>query len=115
MVPFTLRIGPAVYKVVAEENLHATEGYKLDGQIMHGSELVQIEKSLPKRTKRVTIVHELLHAILQQAGQHKLYKNEGLLDAIAYGLAGTQVNPGAEAGNGVPVLHTLFEAMESQE
>ena len=115
MLPFTLKIGPASYDVMTQENLKAAEGYKIDGQILHGAELLQVEESLPRRTQQITVVHELLHGILQQAGQHKLYKNEGLLDALAYGLIGTRVNPAGITGRGVPVLHALFEAMEGRE
>lgn len=114
MVPFTLRIGPAVYDVMVEENLQAAGGDKIDGQIMHGAELMQIEESLPRRTQRVTVVHEILHGILQQAGKYKFYKNEGLLDALAYGLVGAQVNPGAVMGPEVSLLTPLFEAMEGK-
>ena len=115
MERFRLRVGPAVYEVTPVPELETQKGTKLDGQIMHGSEMVYIESGLPIRTYRVTVVHELIHAILQQAGRHKLYRNEGLLDALAYGLVGVQVSPGAVTGQGTPVLQPLFDAIESGE
>ena len=112
MEPFRLQVGPAIYSVRAVVDLRAQEGQKIDGEVRHGAEEIEVEQALPLRTHRVTVVHEMIHSILQQAGQYEHYKNEGLLDALAYGLVGAKVNPGAVTGRAEPVLGALFNAME---
>lgn len=111
---FRLKIGPAIYECKTVARLEGADGSKLDGQIMHGSEKLWIEEELPSRSQQVTVVHEVLHAILQQAGQHKLYKDEGLLDALAYGLIGAQLNPGEVTELGTPVLEPLLDAIDGR-
>ena len=111
MRPFKLHVGPAVYDITAEPNTKDEHGAKMAGQVWHDSEKVLVDDSLPERSQQITILHELLHSILQQAGQRKWYEEEGLLDAVAYGLMGTKVE--TDDGTVYPLLGPLLRAIGS--
>ena len=111
MLPFQLYVGPVLYYAQEEPDLKSDEGNRIDGEILHGSEKISIHASLPEMSQRITVVHELIHAILQQAGHYEWYKEEGLLDALAYGLVGAKVDRAAGMG-AVPLLGNLFDVMD---
>ena len=107
---FTLHIGPVAYNVTGERHLTTDDGGKAAGWVKHDDELIRIDAVLPKRSQHVTVLHELVHVILQQAGQHEWYGEEGLLDCLAYGLVGAKVE--TEGGDCRPLLESLFVAMD---
>ena len=107
MKPFRLHIGPVVYGVQAGNRLKDGHGNDIAGQVTHDMEQVQLDASLPKRSQHVTVMHEMLHTIFQQAGQREWYGNEAMLDCIAYGLVGAQVEDRA-------LLEPLFDIMEDE-
>ncbi len=112
LIPFKLHVGPVVYDVRAEDRLKDGHGDDMAGVVMHGTEQVQIDASLPKRSQHITLIHELLHTIFQQAGQRKWYANEAMLDCIAYGLVGAAV---ADVdGNREPLVAPLFAIMADE-
>jgi hypothetical protein len=111
MRPFQLYVGPVCYCAQEEADLKSSEGARIDGEILHGAEKIAVHEGLPEMSQRVTVVHELIHAILQQAGHFEWYKEEGLLDAMAYGLVGAKVSRVDELGN-TPLLGNLFDAMD---
>ncbi len=110
MKPFRLHVGPVVYNVSTERHLIDSDGGRIAGSVTHDMEQVQLEASLPKRSQHVTLIHELLHTIFQQAGQREWYGQEGLLDCLAYGLMGTQIE--AEDGDMQALLQPLLAIME---
>ena len=112
MEPFSLHIGPVVYDVQVVPQLRDGDGDRMAGTVTHDTEQVQIDASLPKRSQHITVMHELLHTIFQQAGQRKWYRNEAMLDCIAYGLVGAAVE-----GTGCPhpLLESLFTVMEDED
>ena len=113
MKPFRLYVGPVVYDVSAEHHLGDGHGNRIAGQVTHDMEQVQVEASLPKRSQYVTVLHELLHTIFQQAGQREWYGEEGLLDAVAYGLMGAKLE--ASDGQWRPLLEPLFMIMADED
>ena len=110
MKPFRLHVGPVVYDVSAEHHLADGDGHRMAGQVTHDMEQVQVESSMPKRSQHVTVLHELIHTIFQQAGQREWYGQEGLLDCLAYGLMGTQLE--TEDGDMQALLQPLFAIMK---
>ena len=106
--PFKLYVGPIIYDVKAEDRLKDGHGEDVAGHVKHDIEEVRVDASLPKRSQQVTVVHEMLHTIFQQAGQRKWYANEAMLDCIAYGLVGAKVEG---AGTEVALLEPLFAIM----
>lgn len=86
-----VKIGPILYDVKETEGL-ADEDTTLNGWIKYDSCEILIEAGLPDQVKQVTLWHEILHGILNQASQ--VY-NEELVEALAYGLVAVfQDNPG---------------------
>ena len=112
MKPFRLHVGPVAYDVRAEDCPKDGHGDGVAGFVKHDAEQVRVDALLPKRSQHVTVIHEMLHTIFQQAGQRKWYANEALLDCIAYGLAGTAVEG---AGCPRPLLESLFTVMEDED
>ena len=111
MNPFKLHIGPVVYDVSAVHHLEDSSGQTFAGQVTHDTEQIQLEALLPKRSQHVTVLHELIHTIFQQAGQHEWYGNEAMLDCLAYGLVGAKVEG---QGVQVPLLEPLFMIMADE-
>jgi len=108
MIPFKLHVGPVVYDVQAVDRLQGDHGEDVAGLVTHCTEEVKLDAALPKCSQHVTVMHELLHTIFQQAGQREWYDNEAMLDCLAYGLVGAKVE-----GQGVEValLEPLFAIM----
>lgn len=73
------KIGAAVYKVVESQldnNLY--------GRIHYDTDIIDIEKTLGKHQKKVTLMHEMIHAMLFQQGIAK--HDERNVDAFAHQL-----------------------------
>ena len=111
MIPFKLHIGPVVYDVRAVSRLQDGHGEDVAGLVTHDTEEVAIDATLPKRSQHVTVMHELIHTIFQQAGQREWYGDEAMLDCIAYGLVGARVEG---QGVEVPLLEPLFDIMADE-
>lgn len=92
-LPTKIKIGPITYEVHEREGLATKDRERiLDGEIRHGDCVILIEKSLAPQAQRQTIWHEVVHAILTQAGVRK--QDENQVDVIAYGIMGVlQDNP----------------------
>ena len=110
MEPFKLHVGPVVYDVSTEYRLRDDDGGRIAGNVTHDAEQIQLDTALAKRSQHITVMHELLHTIFQQAGQREWYKEEGLLDCIAYGLVGARVENGR--GDRRELLESLFAIMD---
>lgn len=83
----TIKIGPIDFIVKDVTDLRDEDGAKLDGSLLHGSCEILLEKSLHPQIKQMTLWHEIIHAILVQAGRREDGQNEGLIDSLAYGIA----------------------------
>ena len=82
----TIRIGGIDYRVEYVPGLHE-DGAKLTGCISHNHTLIQIEADQAAPSMMQTLFHEILHAILEQAGQREGVSHKALA-ALAYGLVG---------------------------
>lgn len=66
-----IKVAGVHYEIKEVENLALNHG--LYGQVIYQTQTIQIEKSLKADRKNETIIHELLHAILYEAG----YEEQG--------------------------------------
>lgn len=73
-----IKIGPLFYTVSECEYLG-----KFVGDISDNDCTINILKNLPKQVKDVTILHEVLHGILFQAG---IKHNEQIIEALSHGV-----------------------------
>lgn len=56
------------------------------GEIFYGKAKIYIDDEQSEQTKPTTLMHEILHGILVQAGQYKANENEGLINALSFSL-----------------------------
>lgn len=83
----TLKIGAINYRV--EEviklngiNAEGTGMAWLNGRVQCQDALIELEAGLPNDVKRVALLHEAMHAILEQAG---IEHSEQVIIALSYG------------------------------
>ena len=80
-----VKIGPLVYKVVFDGNLTGEEGPPIFGAIVISKSTIFVEDLADDQWKRITLLHEIIHAMLDQAGQEQ---NENVINALAHGVYG---------------------------
>ena len=80
----TVRIGPIDYELELIEDLQAEDGDPVDGWICYAAGAIRLRAALNPQLRRVTLWHEILHAVLTQTGRQR--HNEGELDALAHGI-----------------------------
>lgn len=81
----TIQIGPVAYTVNQVERLYSDDHRPLMGQIDPSALRIKLNAEQASAMKTVTLWHELVHAVLFNAGitEH----DERLVDAIAFGVA----------------------------
>lgn len=88
-----VRVGPMEYSVTEQETVIA-DGCLASGYMDSESSNIVVAAGLPEPVKAVTLMHEVLHAILIQAGSEH-GNNENLVECLAYGLVQlARDNPG---------------------
>lgn len=69
MFPKTVKIGGLIYKVAQVEDLSRLEMVEdLAGMIYYREAEMKIDKELPTQIANHTLIHEMTHGILQEAG-----------------------------------------------
>lgn len=69
MFPKTVKIGGLIYKVAQVEDLSRLEMVEdLAGMIYYREVEMKIDKDLPPQIANHTLIHEMTHGILQEAG-----------------------------------------------
>lgn len=56
------------------------------GEIVYAECMILIKDEQHEQSKRATLMHEAVHGVLWNAGQYDANANEGLVNALAYGL-----------------------------
>jgi len=83
----SVRVGAIDYEVEYVKNLCDLEGTtRLNGYIDYSRSLIQLDTNLSVQASTVTLLHEVIHAILTQAGIDE--HDEILIQVLAYGLYG---------------------------
>jgi glycerol-3-phosphate responsive antiterminator len=89
-LPPTVRIGPVEYTVELDQRSVFDGAY---GAISYGEQCIRLMPGMPPTTEKATLIHEMLHGILFQAGMRQ--HDEQVIDAISYGILDMQAqNPG---------------------
>ena len=81
----TIRIGPIDYAIELVDDLKTEDDEPADGWICYVDGAIRLDTALNPQLRRVTLWHEVLHGILTQTGRQE--HDEGLLDALAHGIA----------------------------
>lgn len=83
-----LKIGTLTYTVVEKADLvgRNKDGERtwLYGDVRYRKQRIRLERKLPEDKKLVTVWHEAIHAILEQAGIND--ETEPLVIALSYGI-----------------------------
>lgn len=78
-----IKIGGIAYSIWEDINIHAQNGDRLMGEINYAHKIITLDSNLNRDMKRVTLLHELLHGIINHAGGKH---NEGQIDMVSNGL-----------------------------
>ena len=78
-----VKVGPILYDVKLVDGLFDDHG-KLNGLILHNDCEILIERSLHDQEKYCTMWHEIIHAIMSQAGIAD--QDESFVSTLAYGI-----------------------------
>jgi hypothetical protein len=84
--PETVRIGPIDYKIEEVVRLTTADNTRLCGEIDYHNSVINLDTEQSPQSKRVTLWHEILHGILNNAG--KSDHNEELIEIISLGIVG---------------------------
>lgn len=80
-----IKIGPIVFKVLELEEVWV-DGESLWGHITFAESEIRVKKSLRDDPKQATLLHEVIHGILESTGHREAAKNEGVVGALSHGL-----------------------------
>jgi hypothetical protein len=81
MLPSTVKAGPIWYDIQLDEGLREKELY---GSIRFLESVIALLPGLPLVLEKIKLLHELIHAVLANAGFAK--HDERVVDALAFGL-----------------------------
>lgn len=79
----TIRIGVLDYTVRVERQPRSEDDRKLWGEIDYGVGTIRIDTTTTPAFQAVTLWHELIHGLLEQAGQEQ---SEATCKAISFGV-----------------------------
>jgi hypothetical protein len=87
-LPESIQIGPVAYAVRERDDLHTVDGDGkkawLNGQILYSEAEIRVAADQADVRKVITLWHEALHGILDQAGLDK--HDEQAIIALGFGL-----------------------------
>lgn len=79
-----VKIGPISYRFMLVDRLISEIDNKLQGHIVYQTCELKVEADSDEQIQAVTILHEVLHGIINNAGIVK--HDETVIDALAHGL-----------------------------
>lgn len=86
-----VKVGPIIY-TVKEVDAIREGANEYDGMIYYNEARIEVDQGLDHQFERVVLMHEIMHAVLKQAGQAS--GDEKLITALGYGLVDLiQQNP----------------------
>jgi hypothetical protein len=101
LLPKTIKIGPVTYTVLEVESLgeNPAETQEIAGQtivtkpaeiilgdVSYDQETIRIVESNGPQHRAIHLMHEIIHAVLYQAGKISEQADESLVVALSYGL-----------------------------
>ena len=80
-----IRIGPVDFDIEYHKTLVSGDNStKLDGEILHQISTIRLEMGTSPQFRRMILWHEIVHAILTQAGYHD--HDEQMMEVLASGI-----------------------------
>lgn len=73
-----VKIGDIEYTVIEE-----LDG-EYDGSVTHSRQLITVSPEMTAYMQRLTLWHEMFHAIFKQTGQEAARMDEGLIEALSH-------------------------------
>src|SRR5574337_721701 len=80
----SVKVGPLTYQIREVDHI---EDQKYAGMIYYTENLIEINKTTAEQHKPITVIHEIIHAIMHQAGYQE--HDESVIEALSYGLLQT--------------------------
>lgn len=87
-----VEISGATYQLKYIKDLKADDGDSLWGHFKAGTGEILLDVDQPARAERNTLIHEIVHGIMEHAGYGGHPEDERISRAIAYGLESVKVN-----------------------
>jgi len=83
----TIRIGPLRYGVSLVDKFEGDtqDRYNL-GDITFSEAVIRVRRMPTQEQRKVTLWHEILHAVLSQAGLSRLKEEETVIEAVSHGI-----------------------------
>lgn len=79
-----IKIGSMNYKIVFKDKVVDDNNQEINGVMLYDSERIEINKRLTLNVKKVILLHEILHAILEKSGIDSSEDNmEQIITAIS--------------------------------
>lgn len=88
----TISISGHDYKLRRVKDLRHTDGRALYGWYRPDEREVLIEVDQPTKNQETTLIHEIVHGILEHAGWSGRDDEERIANTIAYGLQSVRIN-----------------------
>lgn len=85
-LPAVVYVRPMPYRVIQVQGLVSEDGDRLLGQANPGNLEIRIDADQPPDGALLSLLHEILHLILEQAGHLDTAGDEGLIRALSCGL-----------------------------
>lgn len=86
-IPEHIKIGGMEYRIKLKENtMHADNKNRLMGTIDHMKHVIKLSTKQDADEMQATLLHEVIHAIFQQAGMELGDKTESVCNCVSYGL-----------------------------
>ncbi len=70
------------YQIEEVENIKGCDDSVL-GMMLYQEQKIHIRADLPKELKEQTLIHEIIHGILENLGEHELNEDERLVQSLA--------------------------------
>ena len=85
-IPDKVKIGWRTYDIEQGEHRSADCGGDLYGEIRYDQNKIYLYDKQDEESKKVTLLHEILHGIGYMIGDTEFRKNEGLITALSENL-----------------------------
>lgn len=85
-IPDKVKIGWREYSVKQDEHRTGDNGGDLYGEIVYDKNEIYLYDKQDEESKKVTLIHEMLHGIFYMCGRGKNRKDEDLITALSENL-----------------------------
>ena len=86
-----IKIAGIPYKVKEIDVIDEPEEGVTRGKIEYSSGIIYIKKNQPKKLKKETLIHEVIHGMLVEIGRNDLTCDESLVQSLANAVMNTKL------------------------